>query len=80
MINNVESDGFYVVAVLAFFMQQDTRLVDDYWKFIQHGFREINRADVFRAAVSCVCDFATIYHTSIADKITPLLEEILTLY
>lgn len=76
-INNVESDGYYVVSALSFFMQKDTRLVDDYWKFILFGFKELNRADVFRATISCVCDFASIYHTAIANKITPLLEDII---
>ena len=66
-----------MVSALAFFMQKDTRLVDDYWKFILFGFKELNRADVFRASISCVCDFASIYHTAIADKISPLLEDIL---
>jgi len=75
-INNVESDGYYVVSALAFFMQKDTRLVDDYWKFIIFGFKELSRADVFRASISCVCDFASIYHTAISDKISPLLENI----
>ncbi len=33
-INNVEGDGFYVVSALAFFLPNDRRIVDDFWKYI----------------------------------------------
>lgn len=34
-IKNVEGDGFYLVSALAYFIPNDRRLVDDFWKYVQ---------------------------------------------
>jgi len=33
-INDVDGDGFYLVSALAFFIPNDRRLIDDFWKYI----------------------------------------------
>lgn len=68
-IGNVEGDGFYVVSALAFFFPQDRRIVDDFWKFIEFGLKKTTQGEVFKAAISCICDFVTIYKQNIGDKI-----------
>ena len=79
-INDVDGDGFYVVSALAFFIPNDRRLIDDFWKYIEHGLRKTNQDAVFRSAISCICDFATIYRDLIADKVEPTLLQIMDLY
>ena len=71
-INNVEGDGYYIVSALAYFIPNDRRLVDDFWKYIEFGLKRVNEDEVFRATISCICDFAAIYRESIADKIDPI--------
>jgi len=38
-INNLNGDGFYLVAALAYFLPNDRRLVDDFWKYIELGLK-----------------------------------------
>ena len=69
-----------MVSALAYFIPNDRRLIDDFWKYIEHGLRKTNQDAVFRSAISCICDFATIYRELIADKVEPTLLQIMDLY
>lgn len=60
-INDVDGDGFYLVAALASFIPNDRRLIDDFWRYIEYGLNKISQEDIYKAAISCVCDFASIY-------------------
>jgi hypothetical protein len=42
-INDVEGDGFYVVSALAYFIPNDKRLIDDFWKYIEYGLKKVNQ-------------------------------------
>lgn len=42
-INDVEGDGFYIVSALAYFIPSDRRLIDDFWKYIEHGLQKLNQ-------------------------------------
>ena len=33
-INDVDGDGYYLVAALASFIPNDRRLIDDFWRYI----------------------------------------------
>ena len=69
----MESDGLYIVSALAFFIPNDLRLLDDFWKYIEFGLKRINQVEVFRATISCVCDFAAIYREQIAERVNAVL-------
>jgi hypothetical protein len=60
-ISSVESDGYYVVSALAFFLPQDRRIVDNFWKYVEYGLQKITQNDIFKATISCICDFAATY-------------------
>lgn len=75
-IGNVEGDGYYVVSALAYFFPEDTRIVDDFWKYIEFGLKKINQGEVFKAVISCICDFATTYREVIADKVDSIILEL----
>lgn len=79
-INDVDGDGFYLISALAFFIPNDRRLIDDFWKYIEFGLKKINQDDIFRATISCVCDFAATYGEQISDKIDILIESLCDLY
>jgi hypothetical protein len=79
-INDVDGDGFYLVSALAFFIPNDRRLIDDFWKYIEHGLKKTNQDDIFRATISCICDFATTYREQISDKVDPIINQIIELY
>ena len=79
-INNVEGDGYFIVSALAYFIPNDRRLVDDFWKYIEFGLKRVNQEEVFRATISCICDFATIYRESISDKVDPIFNELLDVF
>jgi hypothetical protein len=79
-IGDVDSDGYYLVSSLAFFIPNDRRLIDDFWKYIEYGLKKVNQDDIFKATISCICDFATTYRDHISDKIDPIINEILVLY
>jgi hypothetical protein len=36
----VLEEGFFVVAALAYFIPNDRRLVDDFWKYIDYGIKK----------------------------------------
>lgn len=42
-INNLNSDGFYIVAALAYFLPNDRRLVDNFWRYIEEGLKRTNQ-------------------------------------
>jgi hypothetical protein len=75
-ISNVEGDGYYVVSALAYFFPEDRRIVDDFWKYIEFGLKKINQAEVFKAVISCICDFATTYRGAISDKVDYIFNEL----
>lgn len=79
-INDVEGDGFYIVSALAYFVDKDRRLIDDFWKYIEYGLKKLSQQQIFKSTISCICDFATIYRQQITDKIDPIINEILELY
>lgn len=79
-ISDVDGDGFYLVSALAFFIPHDRRLIDDFWKYIEYGLKKTNQDDVFRATISCICDFATTYREQISDKVDPIINQIIELY
>ena len=79
-INDVEGDGFYIVSALAYFIPNDKRLIDDFWKYIEYGLKKLNQEDIFKSTISCICDFATTYRQAISDKIDPIINQILELY
>jgi hypothetical protein len=58
-----------VVSALTFFIPQDTRIVDDFWKYVEFGLKKTNQSDVFKAVISCICDFAATYKDNIGDKV-----------
>lgn len=76
-INNVEGDGYYVVSALAFFFPHDRRIVDDFWKYIEFGLKKVNQAEVFKGAISCICDFISTYRDTITDKVDVIFTELL---
>jgi len=76
-IKDVEGDGFYLVSALAYFIPNDRRLIDDFWKYIEFGLKKLNQEEVFKSAISCICDFATTYREQISDKVDPVINEIL---
>lgn len=75
-IGNVDGDGYYVVSALAFFYPKDRRIVDDFWKYIDFGLKKVNQAEIFKAVISCICDFATIYRFDISDKVDSIFNEL----
>lgn len=77
-ISRVDSDGLYVVGALANFFRDDTRLIDDFWKYIEHSLKEYTQTHIFKAALSCICDFATYYGMSLGDRICKLIVDLLT--
>lgn len=79
-INDVEGDGFYIVSALAYFIPNDRRLIDDFWKYIEHGLKKLNQEEIFKSTISCICDFATTYREQISDKVDPIINQILELY
>lgn len=76
-INDVDGDGFYLVSALAYFIPNDRRLIDDFWKYIECGLKKTNQDDIFRATISCICDFATTYRSQISDKVDPVINQII---
>jgi hypothetical protein len=78
-IKDVDSDGFYVISALAYFYK-DRRLVDDFWKYIEHGLTKTNEAEIFKAAISCICDFASIYRDQIQDRMSNILGELIKIF
>ncbi len=42
-INDVEGDGYYLVSALAYFIPNDRRLIDDFWKYIEYGLKKLNQ-------------------------------------
>jgi len=76
----VESDGYYVVSALAFFFPQDRRIVDNFWPYIEKGLQKTANYDIFKATISCICDFSATYKQLISDKIDVTLSEILSLF
>jgi hypothetical protein len=79
-INDVEGDGFYVVSALAYFVPEDKRLINDFWKYLEYGLKKVNQEEVFKSSISCICDFATTYRTQISDKVDSIIIELLELY
>ena len=79
-LENVEGDGFYLVSALAYFIPNDRRLVDDFWKYIQQGLRRTTQDETFKSVISCICDFATIYREQIADKVEEVIIYVTELY
>jgi len=39
--------------------------------------KKTNQDDVFRATVSCICDFAATYREQISDKVDPIINQII---
>jgi hypothetical protein len=79
-IKNVEGDGYYVVSALAFFIPHDRRIVDDFWKYIEFGLKKTNQSEVFKATISCICDFASTYRSMIEDKVDSIFKELLDIF
>lgn len=79
-MKNVEGDGFYVVSALTYFIPHDLRIVDDFWKYIEFGLKKTNQGEVFKAAISCICDFATTYRNMISDKVESIFIELLDIF
>lgn len=79
-IDNVDGDGFYVVSALAFFIPNDLRIANDFWKYIEFGLKKWNQNEVFRATISCICDFATTYRSSITNKVDSIFTELLDIF
>jgi len=72
-INKVDSDGLYVVGTLSFYFKNEPRLIDDFWKFIEHSLTQYSDSNTFKAALSCVCDFAANYGPTLNDKVHLLM-------
>lgn len=79
-LNDVDGDGYYLISALAFFIPNDRRLIDDFWKYIEFGLKKTTQEDIFKATVSCICDFTATYREQISDKIDPIIEQIIQLY
>lgn len=73
-IEDVDGDGYYLVSALAFFVPNDRRLIDDFWKYIDFGLKKTQQEDVFKSTISCICDFASTYREQISDKVDPVIE------
>ena len=76
-IKKVDSDGLYVIGSLSFYFRDDPRLIDDFWKFIEHSLTQYNESHTFKAGLSCVCDFAANYGSVLGDKIHLLMTHLL---
>ena len=79
-IGDVDGDGFYLVSALAWFIPDDKRLINDFWKYIEHGLKKTDREEVFKSTISCICDFATTYKEQISEKVDSILNTLLDLY
>lgn len=42
-IKSVDGDGYYLVSALAFFLPNDRRLIEDFWKYIEAGLDYIDQ-------------------------------------
>lgn len=74
-LKDVDSDGFYVISALAFFFKGNRSMVDDFWKYIEFSFQKMNEEGLFKASISCICDFAHNYGDFIKDKIEIVFKE-----
>lgn len=79
-MKDVDSDGLYVVSALSFFFRNDRRLVDDFWKYIEHALTKYQEAIVFKSVISCVCDFSANYGDLIKDKLEPIFKEFIGIF
>ena len=79
-IRDVDGDGYYVISGLTCFIPEDRRLVEDFWKYIEHGLKETSRHEVFKATLTCISEFATTYREQISNKTDPVISYILDLY
>ena len=69
-----------MVSALAFFIPNDLRIANDFWKYIEFGLKKWNQNEVFRATISCICDFATTYRSSIVNKVDSIFTELLDIF
>ena len=76
-LNDVDGDGYYLISALAFFIPNDRRLIDDFWKYIEFGLKKTTQEDIFKSTISCICDFAATYREQISDKIDPIIGQII---
>lgn len=75
-IGRVDPDALYVVGTLSNFLRNDKRLIEDFWKYIEHSLSQHAESHIFKAVISCICDFAANYGPLLSDKI-PILMPIL---
>ena len=69
-----------MVSALAFFIPNDKRLIDDFWKYIEYGIKKTTQEEVFKSTISCICDLSGIYKELLIDKLEPILEQLIDLY
>ena len=69
-----------MVSALAFFIPNDKRLIDDFWKYIEYGIKKTTQEEVFKSSISCICDLSGIYKELLMDKLEPILEQLIDLY
>jgi uncharacterized protein YutE (UPF0331/DUF86 family) len=62
---------------LAGFFTEDTRLVEDFWKYIEYSLGEYAQSHIFNAALSCLSDFAAHYGPALGGKIPKVMSQLL---
>jgi hypothetical protein len=79
-IGRVDPDALYVVGTLSNYLRNDTRLIEEFWKYIEHSLSQHGESHIFKAVISCICDFAANYGPLLADKIPVLMPILLSCF
>lgn len=76
-MKRVDSDGLYVIGALSFYFRNEPRLIDDFWKYIEYSLTQYNESFIFKAGLSCVCDFAANYGPDLGEKVPLLMKHLI---
>lgn len=77
--NDVTADGLYCIEALISFFQGDSRLVEDFWPYIQHALSKHEDPTLFRATIICIGAFLSYHGEGLAGKLSTFVPQLIEL-
>lgn len=77
--SDVNPDGLYAIEALVSFFNGNQALVNDFWAYIVHALQKWQDPVLFRATISCIASFVTVYGDTLADKLQTFVPALIDL-